>query len=257
MLNYMFNNPNDYNEILQFITLFLLIVIAVIIYYMNENTTQIETNISKLDLKCPECPECPELTDKDGSICPKCPDCPDCNCPEGNKCPTINCPTINCPTVDDIISGIFPGRNTGITSSGRYFDIQASENYELMPTYDFYESTSAFPSDSILTAPYSLIKGNINIPTNQINNTYDNNLLISQQDRPIIDSRMSQGFPGVRTDSLFALSTKSEQLTGEQARERANQGPVDSAGRSRAEQNTSRYNELASQIGTTPPTGSP
>tara|TARA_B100001123_G_C15088321_1_gene938566 strand:- start:303 stop:1040 length:738 start_codon:yes stop_codon:yes gene_type:complete len=245
----MFNNTRDYNEILQFITLFLLIVIGVIVYYMNENTTQIETNISKLDLKCPECPKCPELTDKDGNLCPK---CPDCNCPEGNKCPTINCPTTNCPSVDDIISGIFPGRNTGITSSGKFFDIQASENYELMPTYDFYQSTSAFPSDSILTAPDSLIKGNINIPANQINNTYDNNLLISQQDRPIIDSRMSLGFPGERTDSLFGLSTlnKPERLTGEQARERstANQRPED----------TQRRNELNTQSGTitqTPPTG--
>lgn len=175
MFNYMFSNPSEYNEILQFMTLFLLFVIGAMIYYMSENTENLEKQISELELECPACPENPE--------CPKCPQCPDLICTDEGKCPDCNCPAegecppcsanahADCPTVDDIVSGIFPGRNTGITSGGKYFDIQANENYELNPDYDYYQPMSAFPSDSILDP---LHQGNAYVPTNAIDNTNEN-----------------------------------------------------------------------------------
>ena len=59
--------------------------------------------------------------------CPKCPNCPDCTCSNDDKpCPACPaCPDVdtNCPTVEDIVGGIFPCRTTGLTTGGRYFEI--------------------------------------------------------------------------------------------------------------------------------------
>jgi len=227
----MFDNPQGYNELLQYLTLFLLIVIFSMIYFMNTNTDKIENDIANLELNCPE----PILTDSEGNECPKCadcPDCPDCNDPNNpNNIPIQNCPTVNCPTVNDIVSGIFPGRNSGITSSGRYFDVQANENYELMPSYDFYEPSNAFPSDSILTASDSLLQGNVNVPLNQIANSQGfsllNTSLPTRIDSRIDIERMDMASSGENTGpSTFGTGT--QRITGEQSR--------NSAGRTSADQ---------------------
>ena len=118
MFNYSFN-PREYNEILQFVTLFLLVVIGSMLYYMSDSTEKIQNELSELELSCPEhpdipsCPKCPDLT------CTKEGECPDCICPDSShtcpKCP--NYPVNQaCPTVEEIVGGIFPGRNTGITT---------------------------------------------------------------------------------------------------------------------------------------------
>ena len=49
----------------------------------------------------------------------------------------------------------------------------ASENYELLPSYDFYDSVEAFPDDSILSVPDSLLKGNVDVPATQIDNSIE------------------------------------------------------------------------------------
>lgn len=156
MFNYLFTNSREYNVLLQFLSLFLLFVIGSMIYYMNNNTDKLKEEISKLEMECPPLPSIPG-----------CPKCPECNC--GDK---VAQSAVNCPTVDDIVSGIFPGRNTGITSGGKYFDIKANENYELLPDYDIYESVDAFPKDSILSQP--LRSGNISVSEDQINNSIEN-----------------------------------------------------------------------------------
>jgi len=169
MFNYIFSNSSEYNEILQFVTLFLLFVIGAMIYYMSEDTEKLEKQITELELSCPENPECPQCPDL---ICSSEGKCPDCNCPGKDECPPCNANAIvNCPTVEDIVGGIFPGRNTGITSGGRYFDIQANESYELNPDYDYYQPMSAFPPDSILD-PFSQV--NPRVPPNAIDNTHEN-----------------------------------------------------------------------------------
>jgi len=229
MFNYSFN-PREYNEILQFVTLFLLVVIGVMIYFMTDSAEKLENELSNIEMSCPECPEHPDIPS-----CPKCPDltcteegkCPDCVCPNNEhscpKCPDSNhtcpqCPQCpdppQCPTVDEIIGGIFPGRNAGITSGGRYFNIQANESYELMPDYDFYQPIEAFPHDSILDPLHT---GNVRVPPDSIDNSIDNNNINTMQSRSAqYDSvpRMNMPPPGSNTSPNAISGTSSTRRSG-------------------------------------------
>ena len=203
MFSYYFDT-SEYAEILQYVSLFLLFVIGTMIYYMSNNSESLgkdlKDQISNLDLECPKCPDHPG--------CPACPKCPDLKCNEGMcpECPAVAecenkecpaCPSTSCPTVDDIVTGIFPGRNPGITSGGKYFDIMANESYELLPSYDFYNPVDAFPSDSILSAPENLMKGNVDVPVTQIDNSVDGNLVNTSPDTSL--SRMNMASTGENT----------------------------------------------------------
>lgn len=206
MFSYNFDT-SEYAEILQYVSLFLLFVIGTMIYYMSTNSDKLgddlKNKLNSLDLNCPKCPEnpacpacpkCPDLKCSDG-ICPKCPPCP-AGAEGGNKeCPA--CPSTSCPTVDDIVTSIFPGRNPGITSGGKYFDIKANDSYELLPSYDFYNPVDAFPSDSILSAPDNLLKGNVDVPTTKIDNSVDGNLVNTSPDNSL--SRMNMASTGENT----------------------------------------------------------
>jgi len=206
MFSYYFDT-NEYAEILQYVSLFLLFVIGTMIYYMSNNSESLgkdlKDQISNLDLECPKCPDHPGCP-----ACPKCPDlkcnegmCPECPvCSEGGdkECPTCpTTPSVSCPTVDDIVTGIFPGRNPGITSGGKYFDIMANESYELLPSYDFYNPVDAFPNDSILSVPDNLMKGNVDVPPTQIDNSVDGNLVNTSPDTSL--SRMNMASTGENT----------------------------------------------------------
>jgi hypothetical protein len=201
MFNYYFDT-SEYTEILQYVSLFLLFVIGTMVYYMSTNSetmnNDIKDSINKLDLNCPKCPDhpgcpkCPDLECNGGS----CPECPECSATD-KECPVKECPATNCPTVGDIVTGIFPGRNPGITSGGKYFDIMASENYELLPSYDFYNPVDAFPSDSILSAPDSLLKGNVDVPPTDIDNSVSGNLVDTAPDVSL--SRMNMSSLGETT----------------------------------------------------------
>jgi hypothetical protein len=211
MFSYYFDT-SQYTEILQYVSLFLLFVIGAMIYYMSRNSEtlgkDLKDQINNLDLECPECPDHPG--------CPKCPDlecngggCPECpSCSEADKeCPVTECPTSSCPTVDDIVTGIFPGRSSGITSGGKYFDIMASENYELLPSYDFYNPVEAFPDDSILSVPDSLLKGNVDVLPTQIDNSIEGNLVNTSPDTSL--SRMNMASMGDNTGpSTFGSDTE-------------------------------------------------
>ena len=225
MLTYVFDDPKQYNEILQFLALFLLFVIGCMIFLMSQKTSSLQRQISDLEMECPACPEiptCPE--NKQCPACPQCPSltcsddgkCPDCICPADDKCPT--CPpcnaNANCPSVEDIVGGIFPGRNTGITQSGKYFDIQNNEGYELMTDYSFYDAKKAFPSDSILTGgnidenKNTLEMDSLNVNTNTVESKRMNNQKdMPELGEPEIDdfprmSRSSPGVPGNGSNSL-------------------------------------------------------
>ncbi len=212
MFNYFFDS-NQYTELLQYVSLFLLFVIGSMLYFMSKSGDQmrrdIKNDIANLDLECPACPEnkeCPACP-----ACPKCPDlkcsdgiCPECPaCPEGaGECPACPvAPEVSCPSVDDIVTGIFPGRNPGITNGGNFFDIQANENYELLSDYSFYDSTQAFPSDSILSAPPNLVDNNIDIPATQLDNTDtsgENTMINTSPDTSL--TRMNMASAGESTD---------------------------------------------------------
>jgi hypothetical protein len=216
MFSYYFDT-SEYAEILQYVSLFLLFVIGTMIYYMSTNSENLgkdlKDQISNLDLECPECPDhpgcpacpkCPDLKCNEG-MCPECPACPageDRECP---ACPTV--PPVSCPTVDDIVTGIFPGRNPGITSGGKYFDIMANESYELLPSYDFYNPVDAFPSDSILSAPDNLMGGNVDVLPIEIDNSVDGNLVNTSADTSL--SRMDMASMGENTGpSTFGSGTE-------------------------------------------------
>jgi len=226
MFNYMLLDPQGYNEILQYISLFLLMVIGGMIYYMGANAesmeseiASLETKISNIDFSCPEIPPCPEIPE--GKACPVCPTCPayptispvisvepvesvnsvQPNTPSATvpvECPVTTCPDVRCPTVDDIVSGIFPGRTTGLTNSGVYFDVQGSDNYELLADFEVYRASDAFPDDSILSVPDSL-PGNPVISTN-FDNSYENYLIdTSLNDDMEVGTGMARGQPGSMT----------------------------------------------------------
>jgi len=170
MLNYILNNPKEYNELLQYFTIFLLITIGVIIYYMFNKTESLKKDISSLDLTCPPAPPCPSLKCSKDGVCPDCV-CPDINtkgCPSCPSCPSYPDVNTNCPSVGDIVSGIFPGRNMGMTHNGEYFDINGTENYDLIPGLEVYDGMKAFPEDSILDISYknTLDINNVNSNTN-------------------------------------------------------------------------------------------
>jgi len=216
MLNF-FDNPRDNIIGLQALAIVCIFIIGCMLYYMGETTdnlnleiNDLKSEVNQLELECPACPahpkipacpKCPTLT------CPsinnaKCPDCPDCNCPENentNECPP--CPECNasadCPTVDDIVGGIFPGRNTGVTSGGKYFDVQANESYELLPDYDFYHAVDAFPTDSILDQP--LRTGNVAVPEDAIENSIANSLVNTGESRTLNMERMDMALSGDTT----------------------------------------------------------
>jgi hypothetical protein len=220
MFSYIVDNPREYSELLQFLLLFLVFVIGIMIYMMSLKTTKLENEISQLEMECPPCPTNPKCPDHPAHpaipACPVCPSltcdndgkCPDCNCPANDKCP--DCPdcsaNANCPSLDDIISGIFPGRNPGLTSGGRFFDVKASESYELMPDYDFYDPVNAFPNDNLLSAPGNLLAGNVNVPLNELGNSVDGNLVTTSPDVSL--SRMNMSSQGMPTGpSTFGADT--------------------------------------------------
>jgi hypothetical protein len=177
MLNYMSNNPKQYNEILLFIIIFLLITIGIIVYFMSSTTDDVKKELSTLEMACPECPKCPDLTCNEGK-------CPDCVC-EDSK--------LNCPSVDDIVSGIFPGRNTGITQGGEYFNVMGNEDYQLISGLSVYDSVSAFPQDSILDQSISNYNNN--------NNSSNINSDINTQFSKSLNPQTNNPSPSVNMDT--------------------------------------------------------
>ena len=200
---YYYLNPKSQVMLLQVLLMVLLIIIITIIYYQSTVTDQLNTDLQSLDLQCPECPDvtCPENNE-----CPKCPDCTCSNddkpCPACPACPDVD---TNCPTVEDIVSGIFPGRTTGLTTGGRYFEINANESYELLPDYDYYNPQDAFPTDSILDQP--LISGNPPVTMDQINNSIDNLNIDTSVASSLSGMNMGTG-ASRRNDSLSTVESK-------------------------------------------------
>ena len=141
-MNYFYLNPNASNTIMQILILILLFVIGILMFTRPDKSDEIKQAISEIDVSCPPCPV---LKDNSGS----CPACPACNCPKTPSVPT--CPEIKCPTVNDIVGGIFPGRNMGLTENGEYFPINAYEEQEIVPAYSsFINKVPAFKEESIL-----------------------------------------------------------------------------------------------------------
>jgi hypothetical protein len=122
----------DIQSGLLLVVVVLILIILFLVYRENSKADEIKDKISNLKMECPSCPSCPECPDvscpevscpDNPRDCPACPDCPNTSCPKCPKCPDL--PNMNYPTVNEIIDGIFPGRDQGVTLGGDYFPLQA------------------------------------------------------------------------------------------------------------------------------------
>ena len=185
-------NPRTQVLLLQILSLIFIFIIILMISYHSMETNALKQEIDSIEIPtcpacpaCPACPNCPSQTvntntedmkDKINLECPACPECPQQDMGQY-------------PSVEDIVSGIFPGRNMGLTRGGMYQTLDASGSYELLPEYDFYKPEDAFPEDTIL----SRAVGDIEKEKMIFDNSYDN---------MNIDTRMNTGMNGLGEDSL-------------------------------------------------------
>ena len=164
--------------------------------YLSSETSELKSDIDGIEIpECPECPACPgcpscpqmivnekeqgDIKEKINLECPKCPECPDCE--SGQY-----------PTVEDIVGGIFPGRNMGLTRGGIYKEVSPAGSYELLPEYDFYRPEDAFPKDTILSRAI----GEIEEDRIQFDNSFDNSN---------VDTRMNMGLNNLEKGNLQNL----------------------------------------------------
>lgn len=148
---------DPYISILQFIILILSSIILYFVYSESNKLNDLKNQVGNLDLSCPpcpenkECPKCPDLVCAENETeCPTCPECPDCILNEGDNasCPQCpSCPDVNCPSVTDIVDGLFPGRNQGVTVTGKYFPVHAMEEGVLLPAYSNFSNLTDAGSD--------------------------------------------------------------------------------------------------------------
>jgi len=151
---------DPYISILQFIILILSSIILYFVYSESNKLTDLKNQVGNLDLSCPPCPEnkecpaCPDLVCAENETqCPECPECPDCILNEGNsascpKCPSCpSIPSVTCPSVQDIVDGLFPGRNQGVTVTGKYFPVHPVEEGILLPAYSNFSNLTDAGSD--------------------------------------------------------------------------------------------------------------
>ena len=135
---------DPYTSLLQLIIVILSILILRYVYSDNKKIDELKDHIKTLDKECPKCPDCKCESDLTK--------CPDCVCPDKTADITENngpnfpmnsgltCPEVTCPSVEDIVKGLFPGRNMGITASGKYYDINSYEEGTLLSAYSNFSN---------------------------------------------------------------------------------------------------------------------
>ena len=155
---YYYLNPRRQIFILQVIVLIALCVIIAMIYSQYSQGERLSERVG--DIK--DSTRCPDV-DVVNQVHPARP---------SPSYPQVKCPS--CPSVKDIVGGIFPGRITGVTSGGRYFDVKMNEDYDLMPDYSFYNAKDAFPDDMKFDIDKPLRSANIHVAQNDINNSIEN-----------------------------------------------------------------------------------
>tara|TARA_B100001094_G_scaffold69786_1_gene66262 strand:+ start:68 stop:805 length:738 start_codon:yes stop_codon:yes gene_type:complete len=228
--------------LLQIVAIVFLFIIIAMMFYLSSQTGDLGTDIKNIDIpECPSCPSCPScpacpsqckgdssLNDKLGKLTEKMDEKMDGktgdNCPE---CPV--CETKGYPTVEEIVSGIFPGRNMGLTRGGQFFPVNAESNYELLPEYNYYDATQAFPETSLLDQ--AMTGGPIiNQDSLQFDNSFENT---------DIDTTMSMGLSskprpgnnlGITNDKSSDVIIAEEIVEGEVVENGVGQGDIDTVG---------------------------
>ena len=181
------------NVLLVCLCLSAIVVIVVMIFQNSTISEEMNKELKEIEKKCPDC-KCPE--------CPKNPDCnvncPDCDCPkcpepnqdtesrdQSQPQPKIECP--KCPSVEDIVAGVFPGRNPKVVDGGRYFQVDAANSYDGLSTNNFYEKNYNFPIDKILKPDEPAMK-NYNIGgEEEIDNSIENENIDTNKTRELPD----------------------------------------------------------------------
>lgn len=218
IMNY-YVNPRTQILMLQILSLVFIFIIIMMISYHSMETSELKNDINNIEI--PSCPACP--------ACPSCPGCPSTNidmkdhniedkinleCPSCPSCPSCQTDAPTYPTVEDIVGGIFPGRNMGLTRGGIYQTLDSSGSYELLPEYDFYKPEDAFPKDSILRRAV----GDIEKDKLIFDNSYDS---------MNVDTRMNTGLNGLGEDSLQASINRQDESGLRMTPEVVNAVPVD------------------------------
>lgn len=165
---------DPYISILQFIILILSCVILYFVYSESSKLTDLKSQIGEIELVCPESKDCPDLVCAENELeCPSCPACPDCVLDGSGSgsgpttCP--QCPDVTCPSVLDIVDGLFPGRNQGVTVTGKYFPVNAMEEGVLLPAYSNFSNLADAGSNMRMEGttgpPTQTMGANPTIPT--------------------------------------------------------------------------------------------
>ena len=165
------------NSFLLFVCLAGLVMIGFLVYHISDINEDLNAEIKEIENKIPECPQCPECQLKcpENRDCPKCPECPKCP-----KLPSISSPNpseihADCPSVDQIVRGIFPGRNPKIMKENtKYYRVNPYNSYNGLSTSNFYEQRYNFPMEKVLKPDKPLRDYNIT-GENTIDNSIDNN----------------------------------------------------------------------------------
>jgi len=180
---------------LSILIVFGLLMISGLIYHIIDMNDQLNKEITSIEDKIPKCPECPACPNCDvkcakcESNCPKCPKCPEhptCpECPQGDNCPKCTegtecpacpvCQQTDCPSVDEIVSGVFPGRNPKVMSDSRYYDISPANSVGGLSSTNFYNTENKFPNDPIIPLTEPIRNYNNSFDSDLLNNSYDNN----------------------------------------------------------------------------------
>ena len=191
--------------------------IIVIVILITQNSTlagEMNDELSKIEKECPICPKCevkcPE--NKDCPTCPSCPKCPEIQNGDSSKCPDCNktCPQCQkCPSVDDIVTGLYPGRNPKVVDGGRYFEVDASNIYDGLSTSNFYDKNYKFPQDKILKPESEDMKDYNLGGEEQIDNSIENeNINTSESIKlPVIISPISSPLLKDSTSDSISDST--------------------------------------------------
>ena len=119
----------DIQSVLLIFISIILVFIFMFVYSELNKADALKDQIGNLKMECPKCPDlkCPDIEipkSSQNNSCPEvnCPQCPNIQCP---TCPTQpscpECPGVNYPTVKEIVAGIFPGKDPGISLTGGYF----------------------------------------------------------------------------------------------------------------------------------------
>jgi len=174
-----------------------IVVIVILITQNSSLSEEMKKEILEIEKKCPECPNC-EMKCPENKECPSCPKCPEIR--KNGDCP--QCPPCNktcqqcqeCPSVDDIVTGMFPGRNPKVKDGGRYFKVDAANTYDGLSTSSFYEKNYKFPQDKILKPDYPPMNDYNLGGEEQINNSIENENVNTSKSTalPVISSPTDQ-----------------------------------------------------------------